>query len=198
MKQNSLKINEDKTEFIIFSNKPKTKDSHLLSVGHNCITLSDCIKILGVTLDSKMTLTKHVISRLDYCNSVCVGLPMKTIHRLQLAHNAAARVVTKSFKFEHITPVLRDLHWFPILKRIQFKILVLTFKILHHDAPGYLCELLTWYHPTRHLRSANTTSLVPSRSRTVKLRRLLMDTAAATLWNTLPDGIKCSPSVMIF
>ena len=36
MKQNSLKINEDKTEFIIFSNKPKTKDCHLLSVGHNC------------------------------------------------------------------------------------------------------------------------------------------------------------------
>ena len=60
MKQNSLKINEDKTEFIIFSNKPKTKDCHSLSVCHNCITLSDCIKILGVTLDSKMTLTKHI------------------------------------------------------------------------------------------------------------------------------------------
>ena len=57
-------------------------------------------------------------------------------------------LVTKSFKFDHITPLLRDLHWLPILKRIQFKILVLTFKILHRDAPGYLCELLNWYHPT--------------------------------------------------
>ena len=76
-------------------------------------------------------------------------------------------------------------------------ILVLTFKILYSDAPGYLCELLNWYHPTRHLRSANTTLLVPSRSKTVKLGRRLMDTAAATLWNTLPDGINCSPSVMI-
>ena len=139
-----------------------------------------------------------VISRLDYCNSVCVGLPMKSIHRLQLAHHAAARVVTKYFKFKYITPLRIDLHRLPILKRIQFKIFALTFKILHSDASEYLCELLTWYHSTRHLRSANTTSLVPSRSRTVKLGRRLLDTAAATLWNTLSDGIKCSPSVMIF
>ena len=117
-------------------------------------------------------------------------LPMKSIHKLQLAHNAAARVVTKSFKFEHIAPLLRDLHWLPFLKRMQYKLLVLTFKILHSDAPGFLCELLIWHHPTGHLRSANTTSC---KSKTVKLGRRLMDTtAAATLWNTLPDGIKCS------
>ena len=43
MKHNSRKIVEDKTELIIFSNKLKSKDCHSLSVGHNCITLSDCI-----------------------------------------------------------------------------------------------------------------------------------------------------------
>ena len=121
MKQNLIKIHEDKTEFIIFSNKSKTKDCHSQSVSHNCITLSDCIKILGVTLGNKMTLTKQckhisetsrsaymhtrkirsirkflgdkavptlcqsvVISRLDYCNSVCVGLPMKSIYLVVL------------------------------------------------------------------------------------------------------------------
>ena len=66
--------------------------------------------------------------------------------RLQLAHNASARMVTKSFKFENITSLLKHLHWLSILKRIQFKILVSTFRILHSDAPGYLCELLNWYH----------------------------------------------------
>ena len=60
MKQNSLKINEDKTEFIIFSNKLKTKDCHSLTVGHNCIPLSDDIKNFGATFDSKKTLTKHI------------------------------------------------------------------------------------------------------------------------------------------
>ena len=43
------------------------------------------------------------------CVCVCVGLPIEAIHRLQLAHNAAARVVT---------PLLRDLYWLPILKHI--------------------------------------------------------------------------------
>ena len=66
MKQNSLKINEDKTEFRInqkprtVSNKPKTKDCHSLSVDHNYITLSDRINIFGLTIDSKMTLTEHI------------------------------------------------------------------------------------------------------------------------------------------
>ena len=48
MKQNSLKLNEDKTEFKIFSNKLKAKDCYSLFVGHNSVQLSDCIQILGV------------------------------------------------------------------------------------------------------------------------------------------------------
>ena len=49
---------------------------------------------------------------------------MKSKHRLQLAQNAAARVVKRTPKREHMTPVLRDLHWLPIIKRVQFKILL--------------------------------------------------------------------------
>ena len=93
--------------------------------------------------------------------------------------------------------LLRNLHWLPILKRFQFKTVVFTFKILYSEVPLFLRKLLNWCHPTKHLRSTNRTLLVPSRSRTVKLGRRLMDTAAATLWNTLPHGIKCSPSVVI-
>ena len=83
-----------------------------------------------LTDNAVKTLTRSVvISRLDYCNSVCVGLPMKSIHRLQLAQNAAARVIKRTPKREHMTPVLRDLHWPPINMRIEFKILLFVFKI---------------------------------------------------------------------
>ena len=130
MKKISLKINEDKTEFIIFHRNKELIRSYSLQVGDNSILLSNSTKILGVSFDQKMTLNQHitntcksayfqirrinsirqyltdnalktltqsiVISRLDYCNSVCIGLPMKSIHRLQLAQNAAARVVKRT------------------------------------------------------------------------------------------------------
>ena len=89
---------------------------------------------------------------------------MKSIHRLQLAQNAAARVIKRTPKREHMTPVLRDLHWLPINRRIEFKILLFVFKALHSKAPSYLCDLLNWYYPNRPLTSANTTSLVPNRN----------------------------------
>ena len=63
---------------------------------------------------------------------------------------------------------------------------------------SYLCDLLNWYHPNRPLRSANTTSLVPNRNKSVKFGKRLMDTAAASIWNFLPDEIKCVPNIVLF
>ena len=109
--------------------KPATYINYFLKIGSSVIPATDCIKILGVSLDSILNLNKHisntcrtvymnlrrinsicpylteeavktliqsvVISRLDYCNSIFVGMPLNSIRKLQLAHNAAARVVQK-------------------------------------------------------------------------------------------------------
>ena len=83
-----------------------------------------------------------VTSRLDYGNRLLYGIPQVTIQRLQRIQNCAARIVTRTRKYEHITPVLRLLHWLPVRQRTLFKVLVFTYCALNATAPNYLVQLI--------------------------------------------------------
>ncbi|KAF7253695.1 hypothetical protein EYD10_00878 [Varanus komodoensis] len=100
--------------------------------------------------DCLATMTHALVtSRLDFCNVLCVGLPLKTVWILQLVQNRAARLLTGTGRYVHMTPVLRQLHWLPIQVRAQFKVLVMTYKALNSLGPGYLKERLHPYTPAR-------------------------------------------------
>jgi len=91
-----------------------------------------------------------VITRLDYENGVLIGLPTNLVRRLQSVQNAAARLIFKRRRFDHITDALVILHWLRIPERVVYKIAVLTFRVLHGIAPNYLgpaccsCRRSTW------------------------------------------------------
>ena len=71
-----------------------------------------------LTTDAVLTLTQSLVtSRLDYCNIIYNGLQMKSIKRLQLTQNAAVRLIRRTKKQAHMTPVLCDLHWLPVVNR---------------------------------------------------------------------------------
>jgi len=74
--------------------------------------------------------------------------------------NSAARLLTATSRYDHVTPLLRSLHWLPVSARIDFKILLLVFKVLNGLEPLYLSELLEPYIPNRNLRSAKKKLLV--------------------------------------
>ena len=81
-------------------------------------------------------------SRIDANNALYYGLPMLQIKKLQRIQNAAARVILRRRKYDHVTPALEKIHWLPVLYRILYKILIITYKALHEQAPSYLSTLL--------------------------------------------------------
>jgi hypothetical protein len=108
-------------------------------------------------------------SRLDYCNSMFVGVSSHLLERLQRIQNASARLITDARKYDHISPVLRDLHWLPVRQRITLKIAVLVYQCLHAMAPQYLavhCTPTSSSTGRSHLRSAQSGQLVVPRTRT--------------------------------
>src|SRR5258708_22075971 len=90
-----------------------------------------------------------VTSRLDYCNSLLHGISKSLITRLQHGFNSAARIVSKTKICNHITPVLKSLHWLPVLQRCAFKTALLTFKAIHCQAPSYISELIKYRSPSQ-------------------------------------------------
>ena len=84
-----------------------------------------------------------VTSNIDYCNGLLGGLAAKDVDRLQRLQNRTARLVTRSKAAMHITPIRKDLHWLPIQKRINYKIIVTVYKCIHRLAPNYLSSILT-------------------------------------------------------
>ncbi len=94
---------------------------------------------LGMLIHAFMT------SMLDYCNALFGGCSARLINKPQMVQNAAERVLTRTRKYEHISSVLSTLHWLPIKQRIDFKILLITYKAQNGLAPQYLSKLALYY-----------------------------------------------------
>ena len=83
------------------------------------------------------------------------------------------------------TPVLKELHWLPVDRRIEYKILLYAYKVLNGLAPEYLCDMVESYAPDRVLRSASQNLLVVPRGKHCQYSIRTFAKAAATLWNSL-------------
>ena len=103
--------------------------------------------------------------------------------------NKAARLVTRTSRLHHITPVLEQLHWLPLECRIQFKVIVMVFKCLHSEAPSYLCDLLQPRKVDSRLRSDSAIKLYQPIARKSVGERAFSVTAPK-LWNNLPTDLR--------
>ena len=154
-------------------------------------------KFLSVS-STKALVHAFVTCRLDNCNSLLYGLPKHLVHRRQLAQNCAARPILCGRKHDHVTPLLRELHWLPVEQRIIFKILFFTFKALNNLCPSYINDSLETYKPTRSLRSSSRNLLMIPRSRLKSYGDRAFSVAAPKLWNDITETIKCSVDLNAF
>lgn len=159
--------------------------------------ISKIRKMLSIH-DAEKLVHAFVTSRLDYCNALLSGCAITSLKPLQLVQNAAARILTRTKRFEHITPVLASLHWLPIKSRIDFKILLLTFKALNGLAPPYLKDLLHPYTPARTLRSQNAGLLIVPRVGKCTVGGRAFSHRAPLLWNALPIEVRGTDSLSAF
>ena len=119
---------------------------------------------------------------------------------MQRVQNTAARLVTCSSKYDHITPLLQQLHWLPVSYRVVFKILLLVYKARHGLCLGYVYEILQERKSSRVLRSSSLGFLATptSRTKTHGDRTFSSSDCAPKLWNGLPNHVRDFGTLPLF
>lgn len=130
-------------------------------------------------------------SHLDYCSGLFTCFKKSALNSLQTVKNAAGRLLTGTNKRSHITPVLASLHWLPVRFTFLLKILVLTFRALHVQAPQYIFDLLKPHSGSRSLRSSGQRLPVAPRTRFKTRGDRAFQAVAPQLWNSLPLFLPC-------
>ena len=130
-----------------------------------------------------------VMSSLDYCNGLYIGANQSILKQLQSLQNRAGRIIKGLKRRQDIEPHLKNMHWLKVQERIEFKVILLTFKCIHGLAPKYLCDLIQ-YSPSCS-RHVNLHCPVSTSSKA-------FSAAAPKLWNNLPQDIKQIVDVDIF
>jgi hypothetical protein len=161
---------------------------------HVSRTVSACFGILRHLRRLRRSVTESVfqslvaslvLTKLDYSNATLAGVPAHQIHRLQAVMNAAARLIFHASRHDHITPLLRRLHWLRAPERITYKLAVLTFRCLHGLAPEYLSAGLVPVAAVSsrlRLHSASASLIVPRSCRSTIGDRAFR-VAAPRVWN---------------
>lgn len=139
-----------------------------------------------------------VSNKLDYCNSLLLGAPAYLLARVQKIQNVAARIIAGAGARDHITPVLHELHWLPIKRRIDYKVFLIMHKTLNGNGAPILDSFSFCDNDAFNLRSNSTNFLnVPFTTSSLIYERCF-SVAGPRMWNTLPLSLRTESRTLVF
>ena len=112
--------------------------------------------------------------------------------------NVAARILTCTKTYDHIKPILKSLYWLPVKARVEYKLLLTTYKTVNGRSPQYVSTLLIKYIPEASLRSKNKSLLTVPDFRLDTFGRRSFQYAAPQEWNALPLSMRTIGSLNTF
>ena len=185
-------------------------DSDLSMRTHVVRTASGCFAVLRQLRSIRRCVSRQVLqslvvslvlTKLDYGCATLAGAPACLLDKLQSVMNAAARLICSARKYDHVTPLLRELHWLRVPERITFRLAVYAYRCQHGLAPSYLADdirRVADVESRRRLRSASTAQLLvpPTEHSTIGDRAFPV--AAAHAWNSLTSHVTSSLSLPVF
>ena len=147
-----------------------------------------------LTMNSLKTLASAlVLSPIDYSNMALVSLPKVATQSIQSITNTTSRLITGVKKYDHITPVHRELHWLKIDERIEYKIALQMYRCLSNEGPKNLTRdlvLAASLPEKQRLRSAKSKDVVPNKHKLKLLELRRFSVSGPKLWNNLANSLK--------
>ena len=142
-----------------------------------------------------------MLTWLDYCNAVLAELSVYQLDRLQTVINAAARMIYLASRCDHVSSLLKELHWLRVPERIEFKLCALVYKCLNGNGPAYLADIfqrVTDVKSRRCLRPSSSSTLIVPVTRRAILGDRAFPVVETRAWNTLPEYVTSAPTFASF
>jgi hypothetical protein len=175
-------------------------DEHITQTVSACIGSLYQINRVKHLFDTKTLLrivNSLVFSKLYYCSPVWSNTSKKNVSKLQKVQNFAARVVTGTYRFEHITPVIKELGWLTVDCYLKYTLGLLAFKSIRGCAPNYLCDKFKYRSSVHSQNTRHKDTLDIPKFKSASGQRTF-SYRAVELWNSLPKRLSDLTDIVTF
>ena len=196
MKNSKLKLNADKTEFLIIGTSTQRTQldgffpTHILS---QSITSAASVLNLGVTFDDNFNFKQHISKTCRCCfyhirdlRRIRRFISLSVAKTNSLLHNTASKDIAKLQRVQNC-----------LARVVIFKICTIAYQALSSTQPAYINSILTPARNSRQLRSTSSNPLNIPRVKT-KAGTRAFSVAAPTVWNSLPASVKSEGNIVSF